>query len=142
VLKSIVQVPKGVNTAKTNKRTRIAKQNMTQGRLQEKQEDKDTEMTESFADPITAGGATTQERTTSDYYDPQILPDYRGQLYQHTDSKLRQLDIRDIDNSLIHPTEWYAKLRRGALVLVNGTLHTFTMEDNRRVCEIDIVIFH
>ncbi|KAG1846002.1 hypothetical protein C8R48DRAFT_678015 [Suillus tomentosus] len=131
-------VPKSASNLKSNKRARILKQNViaTEVKDEKKNVDKDTEMSDMSMDLPTTDNTPSQERTTNDLYDPQILSDYKGQLYQHNESKLRQLDIRDVDNALIHPTKWYSKLRRGALVLVNGTLHTFTMEDNRRIYHI------
>ncbi|KAG2130952.1 uncharacterized protein EDB93DRAFT_1255687 [Suillus bovinus] len=114
-------VPKNSSTTKSTKRAR---------------EDKDTEMNDVPEELTGVKNETPQERTTDDLYNPDLLSDYKGPLYQHNESKLRQLDIRDTDNSLIHPEKWYTKLRRGALVLVNGTLHTFTMEDNRRIYHI------
>jgi hypothetical protein len=58
--------------------------------------------------------------TTSTFYEPSVLSDYGGEVFQHSESKLRQLDIRDVDNELIAPQNWYDQLRRGTLVSRDG----------------------
>jgi hypothetical protein len=55
--------------------------------------------------------------TTNTFYEPTILPDYGGELFQHVDAKLRQLDIRNVENDLIPPQDWYSSLRWGTLVM-------------------------
>ncbi|KAF8123342.1 hypothetical protein EV363DRAFT_1300520 [Boletus edulis] len=56
--------------------------------------------------------------TTNTLYPPNVLPDYGGDLFSHVHAKLRQLDIRNIDDKLVHPQDWYSKLRQGTLVMV------------------------
>lgn len=82
----------------------------------------------------TAINAHATNLTTNTLHDCHKLPDYGGDVFQHETSKLCQLDLRDLDNSLIPPEQWYSKFNKGALVLVNATLHTFNIdEQNRRV---------
>jgi hypothetical protein len=89
---------------------------------------------ETDTDNTPAINAQTTNLTTNTLHDCHVLPDYGGDIFQHETSKLRQLDLRDLDNSLIPPQQWYSKFNKGALVLVNATLHTFNIdEQNRRV---------
>ncbi|KAG2130568.1 hypothetical protein BD769DRAFT_1386960 [Suillus cothurnatus] len=55
--------------------------------------------------------------TTNTFYDPTILPDYRG--------------VLDINNELITPQDWYSSLRHGTLVMIQATLHTFNWKECR-----------
>ncbi|KAG1871669.1 hypothetical protein F4604DRAFT_1681466 [Suillus subluteus] len=55
-------------------------------------------------------------RSIKDLYDPHVLPDYNGELFQHQEAKLHQLDIRNTDNLLIPPKEWYENFHQGALI--------------------------
>ncbi|KAJ6568173.1 hypothetical protein B0H10DRAFT_2238259 [Mycena sp. CBHHK59/15] len=64
------------------------------------------------------------------FYDPRVLEDYGGLMFQHVNAKLLQLDIRDADNKLIPPWKQYAALRPGTLVLALVTIHIFTFKDN------------
>ncbi|KAF8438099.1 hypothetical protein L210DRAFT_866829 [Boletus edulis BED1] len=73
--------------------------------------------------------------TTNMLYPPNVLPDYGGDLFSHVHAKLRQLDIRNVDDELVHPQDWYSKLRQGTLVMVRASLHAFTW-DNRRVYQL------
>lgn len=68
---------------------------------------------------------------TNNFYEPMELPDYGGDLFQHEKAKLRQLDIRNVDNDLIPPKDWYSELRRGTLVMVRATLHAFNWKERR-----------
>ena len=72
--------------------------------------------------------------TTNDLYHPSVLPDYGGDLFKHVNAKLRQLDLRDINDDLIPPQEWYSQLRQGTFVMVRATLQAFNW-DNRRVSQ-------
>ncbi|KAG2363180.1 hypothetical protein BDR07DRAFT_1484012 [Suillus spraguei] len=49
--------------------------------------------------------------TTNTFYNPTTLPDYGGDIFQHENAKLQQLDIRDEKNELIPPQDWYSSLR-------------------------------
>ena len=61
------------------------------------------------------------------YYDPRLLHDHRGTIFNHTAMKLLQCDITDIDGSLVPLWEEYDKLRTGTVVLMKVTLHIFTV---------------
>jgi hypothetical protein len=67
-------------------------------------EDKATECTSS----VDAGSKDNIHEaavTTNTFYEPAILPNYGGDLYQHINVKLHQLDIRDVNNELIAPQD-------------------------------------
>ncbi|KAG1741549.1 uncharacterized protein EDB91DRAFT_1131097 [Suillus paluster] len=76
---------------------------------------------------------STQESaiTTNTFYEPTVLPDYGGDLFQHVNAKLRQLDIRNVENILIPPQEWYINLKHGTLVMIRATLHAFNWKERR-----------
>lgn len=57
-----------------------------------------------------------------DFYDPNLLHDYHGNLFQHVRAKLIQQDIRDTNNDLVAPWNMQQKLRPGTIVLVDTTL--------------------
>ncbi|KAG1851154.1 hypothetical protein F4604DRAFT_1592499 [Suillus subluteus] len=78
---------------------------------------------------------------TNTFYEPTILPDYGGELYQHVNAKLRQLDIRDVKSKLIAPQDWYSSLRCGTLVMVRATLHAFNWKE-RRVYQLNAHTIH
>lgn len=61
------------------------------------------------------------------YYNPQLLPDYSGNLSHHHEAKLLQHDIRDIDLHLIPPWEYYDKLHACTIILCNVMLHMYQM---------------
>ena len=65
-----------------------------------------------------------------------VLPDYGGPLFTHSNPKLVQLDIRDPTGKLIHPTKWYDALRPGVLILASAELHVYIMNDDRRPGEV------
>ncbi|KAH0834232.1 hypothetical protein J3R83DRAFT_11549 [Lanmaoa asiatica] len=50
-----------------------------------------------------------------------------------SETKLRQLDIRDEDDELIPPERWYSELRQATLVTarVRATLHALNFESRR-----------
>ena len=74
-------------------------------------------------------------------YDPHELPDYGGDLFKHEQSHLRQMDLRDENNNLVPPADWYTTFRPGTFVLVRATLHAFVWEQ-RRVGISDHCILH
>ena len=55
-------------------------------------------------------------------YDPDLLPDHRGDLFQHKNAKLVQHDIKDANDNLVAPWEMHDKLRPGTVVVVDSTL--------------------
>ena len=61
-------------------------------------------------------------------YDPHKLTDYGGDLFQHEQSHLRQMDFRDEHNNLVPLADWYMTFRPGTFVLVRATLHAFVWE--------------
>jgi hypothetical protein len=135
----LMQVPKPSQEAKEGKRPRITKKVLA------KAEDIEEGMACEANDMAAAvkhdhKNETRQSSspgvTTSTFHELLILPDRGGELFQHSESKLRQLDIRDVDNELIAPQKWYDQLRRpgGTLVMIRATLHAFNWE-NRRVCD-------
>ncbi|KAJ7154986.1 hypothetical protein C8R43DRAFT_1126376 [Mycena crocata] len=63
------------------------------------------------------------------HYDPALLPDYGGDYFNHIKAKLVQLDVRDVNNKLIAPWNFYDALRPGTLVLILASLHCFLMTD-------------
>ncbi|EIW81889.1 hypothetical protein CONPUDRAFT_152789 [Coniophora puteana RWD-64-598 SS2] len=74
------------------------------------------------------------------FYDPRVLPDYGGSLFQHQAARLRQLDIRNVENNPIHPSAWYSELREGTLVLVSATAHCYNYSDGgkeRRIYQLE-----
>ncbi|KAG0691706.1 hypothetical protein DFH29DRAFT_819128 [Suillus ampliporus] len=79
--------------------------------------------------------------TTNSFHEPNILPDYHGDLFQHEDAKLHQLDIRDVNNDLITPSNWYSELRQGTLVMIRAMLHAFNYK-TRRVYQLNAHTIH
>ncbi|KAF8415486.1 hypothetical protein L210DRAFT_876882 [Boletus edulis BED1] len=72
----------------------------------------------------------------NDVYRPNVLYDYGGDLFKHKNSMLKQLDFRDVDDSLIPPQRWYSSFRQGTLVMVRASLHAFNWE-SRRVYQVN-----
>ncbi|TEB15909.1 hypothetical protein FA13DRAFT_1822811 [Coprinellus micaceus] len=67
-------------------------------------------------------------------YDPNLLPDFGGPLFQLEKAKLVQQEVYDVDDNLVALWDMYDKLRPGTLVLVNAKLfvwYTSTSEDRR-----------
>ncbi|KAG1795860.1 hypothetical protein EV424DRAFT_1353357 [Suillus variegatus] len=120
-------VPKGTQQAVQGKHARVAKKT-----INDTIEHGEGKVAKNNA---VAGGSkdNTQETeiTTNTFYDPTILPDYGGDLFQHVNAKLRQLDIRDVENQLIPPQNWYTSLKRGTLVMIRATLHAFNWKERR-----------
>ena len=56
------------------------------------------------------------------FYDPDLLPDHRGDYFKHVHAKLVQLDIRDENDTLIPPWDMYDNLRPGTVVLIDASL--------------------
>ena len=64
-------------------------------------------------------------------YDPWLLPDYRGPLYNHMSAKLVQRNIVDLaTGSLVAPWDEYDKLCTGTVIIMKVLLHTYTMSLN------------
>lgn len=122
-----MKVPKGTQQAVQGKRARVTKKTIND--TSEHGEGK------AAKNNSVAGGSkdNTQETeiTTNTFYDPTVLPDYGGDLFQHINAKLRQLDIRNVENELIPPQNWYTSLKRGTLVMIRATLHAFNWKERR-----------
>ena len=65
----------------------------------------------------------------SAFYDPWVLPDFGGPLFQLVHAKLIQRNLTDIFDQLILPWETYDKLWPGTLVLMKVQLLTFDIKD-------------
>lgn len=67
-------------------------------------------------------------------YDPRLLYDYGGPVFDHRLSKLKQRNIVDQTNTLVPPWDEYSELRPGTVVLMKISLHTYTItNDNGRL---------
>ncbi|KAG1860012.1 hypothetical protein C8R48DRAFT_774706 [Suillus tomentosus] len=119
-------VPKAMQQAIQGKRARIVKKMITNSN-----EGGETKSTDSSADGSNKEGVQEGAITTNMFYEPTVLPDYGGDLFQHVNAKLRQLDIRNVENVLIPPQEWYSSLRRGTLVMIRATLHAFNWKERQ-----------
>ncbi|KAG2135277.1 hypothetical protein DEU56DRAFT_737960 [Suillus clintonianus] len=121
-------VPKAAQQAMQGKRARVEKKalnsnnDIPEGKCAEGGSSSDRGTKEQ--NPETAISINT-------FHDPTTLPDYGGDLFQHVNAKLRQLDIRNVDNELIAPQDWYSSLRRGTLVMIRATLHAFNWKERR-----------
>ncbi|KAG2151979.1 hypothetical protein BD769DRAFT_1658426 [Suillus cothurnatus] len=121
-------VPKAMQQALQGKRPRVTKKTINSSN-----DNSDNKTAESTSAEDTAPKENTHEpaMTTNTFYDPTVLPDYGGDLYHHVNARLRQLDIRDVNNDLIAPQDWYSSLRRGTLVMIRATLHAFNWKERR-----------
>ena len=59
------------------------------------------------------------------FYEPQVLPDHRGDFFQLQNWKLHQQEIYNLDGNLIPPWQWYSALRPGTMVLAMATIHCY-----------------
>jgi hypothetical protein len=122
----MLKVPRAAQQAMQGKRARVTKKAVSNT------ENKDGR---SAGGTSADGGSKEHSQetviSTNTFYDPTTLPDYGGDLFQHVNAKLRQLDIRNVENDLIAPQDWYSSLRRGTLVMVRATLHAFNWKERR-----------
>ncbi|KAG1839109.1 hypothetical protein DFJ58DRAFT_667921 [Suillus subalutaceus] len=118
-------VPKAMQQAMQGKCARVAKKAISSRGENPDNKVGDISPTDTGAKENTHEGAVT----TNMFYEPTMLPDYGGDLFQHINAKLRQLDIRDVNNELIAPQDWYSSLKRGTLVMVRATLHAFNWKE-------------
>ncbi|KAJ7218942.1 hypothetical protein C8J57DRAFT_1537296 [Mycena rebaudengoi] len=72
------------------------------------------------------------ERRVGDTYPPKKLPDHRGEYFNHSKARLVQRDFKDIDGTLIAPHELYEKLTEGTLRLVQVSLVTYIIADDKK----------
>ncbi|KAG1752318.1 uncharacterized protein EDB91DRAFT_1195154 [Suillus paluster] len=128
VLLTISKVPRAAQQAMQGKRARVPKKELAKN--DESAEGKTAGGTSSN-DVETKGNPGEAAITTNTFYEPTILPDYGGDLFQHVNAKLRQLDIRNVNNDLIAPQEWYSSLKCGTLVMIRATLHDFNWKERR-----------
>ncbi|KAF6745819.1 hypothetical protein DFP72DRAFT_856004 [Ephemerocybe angulata] len=73
------------------------------------------------------------------YYDPRLLPDFGGDMFDLNRAKLVQHDIVDTEGNLVAPWELYDKLCPGTIVLIKAKLvawHTGDQGSDRRTYQI------
>ncbi|KAG1789894.1 uncharacterized protein HD556DRAFT_1243241 [Suillus plorans] len=121
-------VPKSTQQAMQGKRARITKRALNSGG---DSADGKATGSSSSTDAGLKDNAKEDSITTNDFYEPTALPDYGGELFQHVNAKLQQLDIRNVENKLIPPQNWYGELKRGTLVMIRATLHAFNWKERR-----------
>jgi len=63
------------------------------------------------------------------YYPLEMLPDHRGDYFQHEHAKLLQHEIFDVDDKLIPPWEMYKNLKIRTVILVETTLICWHIPD-------------
>ena len=63
-------------------------------------------------------------------YDPNLLPDHRGEYFQHPKARLIQQDYRDIDKNLIAPWKTYEVLTTGTILLIDAIVNCWKMKIN------------
>lgn len=74
-------------------------------------------------------------------YDPRLLCDYGGPLYNHVSAKLVQRNIVDAaTNTLVAPWEEYDKLRTGTVVIMKVSLHTYTISFDGRTKKVRVML--
>ncbi|KZV98820.1 hypothetical protein EXIGLDRAFT_763282 [Exidia glandulosa HHB12029] len=62
-----------------------------------------------------------------DLHDPKLMPGYNTLDFKHAESKLIQLDVRDINGRLLLPWEWHEYLTPKTLVTVRAKLKRWVM---------------
>ncbi|TEB28226.1 hypothetical protein FA13DRAFT_1774984 [Coprinellus micaceus] len=80
------------------------------------------------------GAADTPTVQLGAFYDPHLLPDFGGPMFELEKAKLVQHNIVDAQGDLVAPWQIYDKLRPGTLVLINAKLfvwHTGETGDRR-----------
>ncbi|KAG6877068.1 hypothetical protein C0992_010962 [Termitomyces sp. T32_za158] len=73
---------------------------------------------------------------TGGFYDPRLNEDYRGPYFNLVHNKLVQLDVRDEENELVAPWQFYDRLKPGTLVLLMCSLHCFVLKDRTPIRKI------
>ncbi|KAI0287011.1 hypothetical protein BGY98DRAFT_1092587 [Russula aff. rugulosa BPL654] len=61
-------------------------------------------------------------------YDPRLLYDYGGSVFDHTQAKLVQCHFTDCTGALIPPLDEYDNLRTGTVVLIRVSLKIYCIE--------------
>jgi hypothetical protein len=65
------------------------------------------------------------------FYDPRLLSDFGGRLFQLTHAKLLQRNLVDANGDIIAPWQTYDKLQPGTLVMMKVQLLTFEISNQR-----------
>lgn len=66
-------------------------------------------------------------------YDPRVLYDYGGPVFDHNNAKLVQRHITDTSGTLIPPWLEYEKLRTGTVVLIRVSLKVYPIQTGSRI---------
>jgi hypothetical protein len=80
-------------------------------------------------DAIVVDSILADEIFVGAFYEPQLLCDFGGDYFNLAKNKLVQHDIRDVRSNLIPPWKNYEELCPGTLVLIQVSLHCYTMVD-------------
>ncbi|KAF7783422.1 hypothetical protein Agabi119p4_1446 [Agaricus bisporus var. burnettii] len=70
-----------------------------------------------------------------EYYDPKVLDDYKGDLFQHDKSQLVQQPYYDEEDKLIPPWDVQSKLRKGTVVFIDAYLHCWLIPKDTVTCK-------
>ncbi|KAK6984011.1 hypothetical protein R3P38DRAFT_3456331 [Favolaschia claudopus] len=62
------------------------------------------------------------------FYDPRLLEDFGGPSFKLVKARLRQLDHRGADNTLIPPWNHYSAFRPGSLIVATVSIHIYTFK--------------
>ncbi|TEB31085.1 hypothetical protein FA13DRAFT_1709932 [Coprinellus micaceus] len=111
---------------------------------------KDNDNDEPPPPPQNAGSGPSTSSSDSEarvgaLYEPRTLPDYTGHpCFQLERKKLLQHDVRDLNNKLIHPKDYWSALRPGTLLLIKATLHVSLVKGtsggrHRKIYQINVV---
>ncbi|KAG1812783.1 uncharacterized protein BJ212DRAFT_1301275 [Suillus subaureus] len=121
-----IVVPKTTQQAMQGKCTRIMKKVLSR---EKEDEDGQTANGSSSTEVGPSNNSGEKGITTNNFYKPTVLTDHGGDLFQHVNAKLHQLDIQDVNSDLIQPQKWYSELRHRTLVMVRATMYTFNWKE-------------
>ncbi|KAF8344843.1 hypothetical protein F5887DRAFT_917856 [Amanita rubescens] len=88
-----------------------------------------TDSSQSDTTPLTIPTGPSEVKIGA-LYDPRLLDDYGGPLFNHHQAKLVQRHIVDEDGNLTAPWLEYDKLRTGTVVLMRISLRTYSVPNN------------
>jgi len=76
-------------------------------------------------------------------YDPKLLADYHGELFQHKFAKVVQQEIMDTDDKFVAPWLMHDKLRPGTIIIVDATLVCWHIggKDGQRSRKVCIILY-
>ncbi|KAJ7866258.1 hypothetical protein B0H14DRAFT_3442529 [Mycena olivaceomarginata] len=74
---------------------------------------------------------TTENRKINNLYDPNLFPEHRGDWFRHSNVKIIQRDIRNVDNKLIAPSELREKPTEGTLFCAALSLKTYVWPESK-----------